>query len=76
MFGNVYTCLVHLGAKLCHVSSTFKVIFMALGNYWTHSLFNTFAPNVLNSLHYKKCAPVLYTNLNFSLYVFPTSAYV
>jgi len=35
--------------------STFKVKFMALGNNWTYAtMFNTFAPDVLNSLQNKK----------------------
>jgi len=55
-----------MDAKLCCESSTFKVNFMALGNYQTHAnMFDTFAPDVLNSLQNKKCAPVLHTNLEF-----------
>jgi len=43
-----------MGAMLCLDSNTFKVSFMALDNDLTHaSMFNTFAPDVLNSLQNK-----------------------
>jgi len=39
---------------------------MALGNYQMHvTMFNTFAPDVLQSLQNKKWAPVLYPNFEF-----------
>jgi len=47
-------CLVPARTKLCLKISTFKVYFMALENDPAHmTMFNTFAPDVLNSLQNK-----------------------
>jgi len=47
----VWLCLVPTGARLCLESSTSKVYFMTWDNDPTHATtFNTFAPDVLNSL--------------------------
>jgi len=44
----------------------FKVNFVAFGNYWMRvTMFNTFTPDVLNSLQNKNSGPVLYTNFEF-----------
>jgi len=67
---NVLLCLVQTGAKLCLESSTFKVYFLALDNDPTHAtMFNTFSPDVLNSLYTEQKMVELYctppSNFNF-----------